>query len=135
MPTKRQRSNSRRLMKKYGRKTVNGWKKYKLKLKERLCILVTRKKRQKKQKKKQRENASYQQGSKNWFKDADEGRDKQGESINDEDLERILDKRKHMWSDEEWESRDNWNERVDQIREEVGDGNQTENVNGAVILT
>ena len=27
-----------------------------------------------------------------------------------------------MWSDEEWESRDNWNEWVDQIRE-VGDGN------------
>ena len=34
-----------------------------------------------------------------------------------------------MWSDEEWESRDNWNEWVDQIREEVRDGKQTENVN------
>ena len=33
-----------------------------------------------------------------------------------------------MWSDEEWENRDNWNEWVDQIREDVGDGNQTENV-------
>ena len=34
-----------------------------------------------------------------------------------------------MWSDEEWESRHNWNEWVDQIREEVGDGSQSQNVN------
>ena len=44
-------------------------------------------------------------------------------------IEWILYYWKHMWSDEEWESRDNWNEWVDQIWEEVGDGNQTENVN------
>ena len=41
VPTNTPQNNSRRLMKKYGRKTINGWKKYKLKLKERLRILVT----------------------------------------------------------------------------------------------
>ena len=54
-PTKGQQNNSRRLMKKYGRKTVNGWKKYKQKLQERLC-----RKPENKQKKRQRENALYE---------------------------------------------------------------------------
>ena len=44
-------------------------------------------------------------------------------------IELILDYKKHMWSDEEWESRDKWNGWVDQIREEVGDGSQRENAN------